>query len=394
MITALSCVVIVWIQGRSPGRSRVLTGNCSLLPPHLGEAIVRSPTGIFLYPRLRSIKSSVMACGFMTVVIELFGGLVNNDLHAAALKGHCVSVTYLFAPGGCLGPLLFSTIRRFFYRGRPSSNTLTPDVATEPILHGGHPELTRMNLIAAAAALRCRLQTMRDVADDAVPKSSHDYSKNISGPIRQRRSSVTIVCWRLTDSLLKRRAKDLATQKEFREQAYAIDGTQLTGANNIDFRILKETVDYEISGPKTKVPSGILWFTCEPGHSLFFGRAGFRAGGKTTRFAERNGNIPGCHRTSESSAASPRIHTRNGDRADAGCNQSRRTEPRSSTRSGAAMKKVASPVAGKTAAALEHYKKCSRNDLPPAPMATSFSARRVQEETALRLASICNGRNS
>src|SRR5437899_5885174 len=50
----------------------------------------------------------------------------------------------------------------------------------------------------------------------------------------------------LTDYSSEARAKDLATQKEFRDKLNAIDGWQLTGANNIDFRILKENTDYQI----------------------------------------------------------------------------------------------------------------------------------------------------
>src|SRR5438876_6762642 len=50
----------------------------------------------------------------------------------------------------------------------------------------------------------------------------------------------------LTDYSPETRAKDLATQKEFRDKLNAIDGSQLTGANNVDFRILKENIDYEI----------------------------------------------------------------------------------------------------------------------------------------------------
>ena len=42
------------------------------------------------------------------------------------------------------------------------------------------------------------------------------------------------------------RAKDLGTQKEFRDKLAAIDGSQLTGASNVDFRILKENIDYQI----------------------------------------------------------------------------------------------------------------------------------------------------
>src|SRR5438445_9547997 len=50
----------------------------------------------------------------------------------------------------------------------------------------------------------------------------------------------------LSDYSPDARAKDLATQKEFRDKMNAIDGSQLTGANNIDFRILKENIDYQI----------------------------------------------------------------------------------------------------------------------------------------------------
>ena len=50
----------------------------------------------------------------------------------------------------------------------------------------------------------------------------------------------------LTDYSAQARAKELATQKEFRDKLNAIDGSRLTGANNIDFRILKENIDYQI----------------------------------------------------------------------------------------------------------------------------------------------------
>src|SRR5881227_2739959 len=50
----------------------------------------------------------------------------------------------------------------------------------------------------------------------------------------------------LTDYSSEARAKELATQKEFRDKLSAIGGSQLTGANNIDFRILKENIDYQI----------------------------------------------------------------------------------------------------------------------------------------------------
>jgi uncharacterized protein (DUF885 family) len=50
----------------------------------------------------------------------------------------------------------------------------------------------------------------------------------------------------LTDYSPEARAKELAAQQAFRDKLDAIDGSRLTGANNIDFRILKENIDYQI----------------------------------------------------------------------------------------------------------------------------------------------------
>jgi uncharacterized protein (DUF885 family) len=50
----------------------------------------------------------------------------------------------------------------------------------------------------------------------------------------------------LTDYSANARARDLATQKEFRDKLNTIDGSQLTGANKIDFRILKENIESQI----------------------------------------------------------------------------------------------------------------------------------------------------
>src|SRR4029453_11632063 len=50
----------------------------------------------------------------------------------------------------------------------------------------------------------------------------------------------------LTDYSPDARAKELATLKEVHGKLNAIDGSQLTGKNNIDFRILKQNIDYQI----------------------------------------------------------------------------------------------------------------------------------------------------
>jgi uncharacterized protein (DUF885 family) len=50
----------------------------------------------------------------------------------------------------------------------------------------------------------------------------------------------------LTDYSAAARAKDLARQKEVRNKLNALDGSQVTGANGVDFRILKENIDYKL----------------------------------------------------------------------------------------------------------------------------------------------------
>src|SRR5438046_5963640 len=84
--------------------------------------------------------------------------------------------------------------------------------------------------------------------DDAFQKIAHD---DVEQYLRTNPEAATELGdhrfdGQLTDYSREALAKDLATQKEFREKLNAIDGSQLTGANNIDFRILKENIDYQI----------------------------------------------------------------------------------------------------------------------------------------------------
>src|SRR5438477_4528507 len=83
---------------------------------------------------------------------------------------------------------------------------------------------------------------------DAFQKIAHDY---IEQYLRENPEDATELGdhrfdGQLTDYSPEARARELATQKEFRDKLSAIDRSQLTGANNIDFRILKENIDYQI----------------------------------------------------------------------------------------------------------------------------------------------------
>jgi POT family proton-dependent oligopeptide transporter len=146
-ITALSFVVIVWIQGQidaglKPSINWQLLAYVILT---LGEAMV-SITGLeFSYTQSpNSMKSSVMALWLLTVASgELFVGLVNKWILGAG-GAHKVSAYqyFTFFTWLMLGAAVVFVIVASFYKGRTYLQTqqLTPDeIATEPILHGGTP---------------------------------------------------------------------------------------------------------------------------------------------------------------------------------------------------------------------------------------------------------------
>src|SRR5207248_8921935 len=104
-------------------------------------------------------------------------------------------------------------------------------------------------VIAAASALSLSILTTSATSQaDAFQKIAHDYVEQYlrANPEQATELGDHRFDGQLTDYSSEARAKDLATQKEFRDKLKALDGSQLTGANNIDFRILKENIDYEI----------------------------------------------------------------------------------------------------------------------------------------------------
>jgi POT family proton-dependent oligopeptide transporter len=144
-ITALSFVVIVWIQGQidaglTPSINWQLLAYAILT---LGEAMV-SITGLeFAYTQApNSMKSSVMALWLLTVASgELFVALVNKWILSGA--GHKLSAYeyFTFFTWLMFGAAVVFTIVACFYQYRTHlQSQLTPDeIATEPLLHGGTP---------------------------------------------------------------------------------------------------------------------------------------------------------------------------------------------------------------------------------------------------------------
>src|SRR6266478_521451 len=113
-------------------------------------------------------------------------------------------------------------------------------------------------VLATACALSLSMLNAAAAAqDDEFQKIAHDY---IEQYLRANPEDATELGdhrfdGQLTDYSSDAQAKDLATQKEFRDKLNAIDGSQLTGANNVDFRILKENIDYKIfQGEELKEP--------------------------------------------------------------------------------------------------------------------------------------------
>src|SRR4029077_8981331 len=84
--------------------------------------------------------------------------------------------------------------------------------------------------------------------DDAFQRIAHDYIEQYlqANPEDATELGDHRFDGQLTDYSPEAQAKELATLKEVRDKLNAIDGSQLTGANNVDFRILKENIDYQI----------------------------------------------------------------------------------------------------------------------------------------------------
>jgi uncharacterized protein (DUF885 family) len=174
----------------------------------------------------------------------------------------------------------------------------------------------------------------------------------------------------LTDYSAQARAKELATQKEFHDKLNAIDGSQLTGANNIDFRILKENIDYQIFRvEELKEPEwNPLVYMQSLANSLYLlvARDFAPPEQRIPNLRQRMEAIPrGIAQAKANLQHPPRIHTETAiEQAQGAINL---------VREGLAplldrvpqMKKELAPLQEKTAAALEDYKKWLEKDLLP-----------------------------
>jgi uncharacterized protein (DUF885 family) len=208
--------------------------------------------------------------------------------------------------------------------------------------------------------------------DDAFQKIAGDY---IEEGLRTNPEEATELGDHRFDGLLtdyspEARAKELASQKEFRDTLNAIDGSQLTGANNVDFRILKENIDYQIfQAQELKEPEwNPLVYMQSLANSLYLlvARDFAPPEKRIPNLRQRMEAIP---RVIEQAKANlqhpPRVHTETAIEQTQGAISLVREELAPLLDRVPQMKKELAPLQEKTAMALEDYKKWLQNDLLP-----------------------------
>src|SRR5262245_36202329 len=208
--------------------------------------------------------------------------------------------------------------------------------------------------------------------DKAFQKIAHDY---IEKYLRTNPEDATNLGdhrfdGELTDYSAGARAKDLATQQEFRDKLNAIDGSQLTGANNIDFRILKENIDYQIfRGEELKEPDwNPLVYMQSLANSLYLllARDFAPPEKRIPSLRERMEKIPGVIAQAEANLQHPpRVHTETAIEQTQGAINLVHEGLTPLLDAAPQMKKELAPVQEKTVAALNDYKAWLQNDLLP-----------------------------
>ena len=226
--------------------------------------------------------------------------------------------------------------------------------------------------IAAAFLLSSILSVFGTPQDDAFQKIAHDY---IEQYLRANPEDATELGdhrfdGQLTDYSTEARAKALAAQKDFRNKLNAIDGSKLTGANNIDFRILKESIDYQVfRAEELKEPEwNPLVYMDSLANSLYLLVARDFASPEQ-RIPNLRQRMEGIPRVIAQAKANlqhpPRVHTETAIEQTQGAISLVREGLAPLLDRAPQMKRDLAPLQEKTAAALDDYKKWLQNDLLP-----------------------------
>jgi len=229
------------------------------------------------------------------------------------------------------------------------------------------------SLIAAGVLLSLSiLNAPATPQDDAFQKIARDYIEQYlqSNPEDATELGDHRFDSQLTDYSPDARAKDLATQKESRDKLNAIDGSQLTGPNNIDFRILKENIDYQIFRAEElkEADWNPLVYMQSLANSLYLlvARDFAPAEKRIPNLRQRMEGIPRVIAQAKANLQHPpRVHTETAIEQTQGAINLVREGLSPVLDRAPQMKKELTPLQEKTAAALEDYKKWLQNDLLP-----------------------------
>src|SRR5947199_1390361 len=228
-------------------------------------------------------------------------------------------------------------------------------------------------IISAGVLLSLSIfNTFATPEDDVFQKIAHDYIEREleTNPEEATELGDHRFDGRLTDYSPEARAKELATQKEFREKLSAVDGSQVIGANSVDFRILKENIDYKIfQAEELKEPDwNPLVYNQSLANSLYLlvARDFAPPEKRIPNLRQRMEAIPRVIAQAKANLQQPpRVHTETAIEQTQGAINLVREGLTPLVDRTPQMKNELAPLQEKTAAALEDYKKWLQNDLLP-----------------------------
>ncbi len=227
-------------------------------------------------------------------------------------------------------------------------------------------------ITAGVSLLLSMLNGAATTQDDAFQKIAHDYIEQYlqANPEDATELGDHRFDGQLTDYSSDAQAKDLATQKEFRGKLNAIDGSQLTGANNVDFRILKENIDYKIFQAEElkELEWNPLIYMQSLANSLYLlvARDFAPADKRIPNLRQRMEKIPGVIAQAKANLQHPpRVHTETAIEQTQGAISLVREGLAPLLDQTTGMKNELAPLQEKTAAALADYKKWLQNNLLP-----------------------------
>src|SRR5206468_9642778 len=228
-------------------------------------------------------------------------------------------------------------------------------------------------ILVVALSISLSISTARaNPKDDEFQKIAHDYIEREleTNPEEATELGDHRFDGRLTDYSPEARAKELATQKEFRDKLNAIDGSQVTGANKEDFRILKENIDYKIfQAEELKEPDWnplVYNQSLANGLYLIVARDFAPAEKRIPNLRKRMEGIPAVIAQAKANLQHPpRIHTETAIEQTDGAINLVRVGLDPLLVGAPQLKKEIEPLQEQTAAALEDYKKWLQEDLLP-----------------------------